>query len=401
MNESNFSIISSNSQEELLQQFFKIIYSKEKSEPANPLIPEIVLIQNHGFKKWISLKTAETEGILANTKFLFPNELIQMVFQNVLSGSGETHSSKEMQWKLMEILLDLPADSAFDTIRSYLNTGQKTRAFDLASMLAELFDQYEIFRTDTILEWEQSAPDSWVAKLWKMLPDEIRLNRKPFLKERLFQQFEKMSPAKGLDGFPKRITVFGISYLSPFYLDILKALSQFTEIHFLYFNPSMHFWGDTVAEVQEKRAMLGNKTAENLHIDIGNPLLSTLGKYGRDFFNLLMDDDITADLSQLESDTLAQGDNLLHKLQMDIFRLNNPKDHDAKKVLPEEGDPSIQFHSCYSKMREVEVLKDQLLDLFQNDENSTFAPEDILVMTPDIEEYAPIIQAVFQRDDTE
>jgi exodeoxyribonuclease V gamma subunit len=44
-------------------------------------------------------------------------------------------------------------------------------------------------------------------------------------------------------------------------------------------------------------------------------------------------------------------------------------------------------------MREVEVLQDVLLSLFAGD--PALLPKDILVMTPDIETYAPFIQAVF------
>ena len=50
-------------------------------------------------------------------------------------------------------------------------------------------------------------------------------------------------------------------------------------------------------------------------------------------------------------------------------------------------------------MREIEVLQDRLLEMFQTD--PTLLPRDILVMTPDIKTYAPFIQAVFSipKDD--
>jgi exodeoxyribonuclease V gamma subunit len=67
---------------------------------------------------------------------------------------------------------------------------------------------------------------------------------------------------------------------------------------------------------------------------------------------------------------------------------------------PDAGDASIQFHSCHSPMREVEVLFDNLLAMFEND--SGLVPNDILVMTPDIEIYAPFVHAVFDtRGDNE
>ncbi|HEX2520728.1 MAG TPA: exodeoxyribonuclease V subunit gamma, partial [Terriglobia bacterium] len=53
----------------------------------------------------------------------------------------------------------------------------------------------------------------------------------------------------------------------------------------------------------------------------------------------------------------------------------------------------LQIHSCHSPMREIEVLHDQLLALFDAEPN--LQPNDILVMTPDIETYVPYITAVF------
>ncbi len=64
-----------------------------------------------------------------------------------------------------------------------------------------------------------------------------------------------------------------------------------------------------------------------------------------------------------------------------------------RKELLAEADDSIQVHSCHSPMREVEVLQDRLLSLFEGD--PTLLPKDILIMTPDIGTYAPFIQAVF------
>ena len=44
-------------------------------------------------------------------------------------------------------------------------------------------------------------------------------------------------------------------------------------------------------------------------------------------------------------------------------------------------------------MREVEVLHDQLVDAFETD--PTLDPRHVVVMTPDIEGYAPFVEAVF------
>src|SRR5699024_4275510 len=56
-------------------------------------------------------------------------------------------------------------------------------------------------------------------------------------------------------------------------------------------------------------------------------------------------------------------------------------------------DATVQIHSCHGPLREVQVLHDQLLDRLATDEN--LQPRDIVVMTPDINTYAPMIHSVF------
>ncbi len=87
----------------------------------------------------------------------------------------------------------------------------------------------------------------------------------------------------------------------------------------------------------------------------------------------------------------APSETLLGRIQGDILDLVNPKPDDAAPIGP--SDTSVQIHSCHSPMREIEVLKDNLLALF--DEDPGLRPEDIVVMSPEIEKYMPFIQSVF------
>ena len=53
----------------------------------------------------------------------------------------------------------------------------------------------------------------------------------------------------------------------------------------------------------------------------------------------------------------------------------------------------MQFHICFSPLREIQVLHDRLLDLFQ--QQPDLSPGDILVSAPDIELYADAVAGVF------
>ena len=56
-------------------------------------------------------------------------------------------------------------------------------------------------------------------------------------------------------------------------------------------------------------------------------------------------------------------------------------------------DRSLQVHACHGPARQVDVLREVLVGLL--DDDPTLEPRDILVMCPDIETYAPLIAAAF------
>src|SRR4029078_11131871 len=92
-------------------------------------------------------------------------------------------------------------------------------------------------------------------------------------------------------------------------------------------------------------------------------------------------------------------ESLLTALQSDLS-LGKPRaTRRAGTFSRHEPDTSISVHSCHSPMREVEVLRDQLLAAFEADPG--LEPHDVIVMTPDIDAYAPLIEAVFGRDANE
>ncbi|MCX8109809.1 MAG: exodeoxyribonuclease V subunit gamma, partial [Syntrophorhabdaceae bacterium] len=121
--------------------------------------------------------------------------------------------------------------------------------------------------------------------------------------------------------------------------------------------------------------------------EIGNPLLASMGRMGRDFFNVIIEDSTEYELF----DEPGEG-NLLTTIQSDIYHLRW-RGKDIEQAFISEDDISIQVHSCHSPMREVEVLYNNLLFLFERYKD--LRPKDIIVMTPNIETYAPFISAVF------
>jgi exodeoxyribonuclease V gamma subunit len=123
----------------------------------------------------------------------------------------------------------------------------------------------------------------------------------------------------------------------------------------------------------------------------GNPLLASLGRSGREFADLLLDAAGIENEDDLYSD--PGDDTLLHALQSDMMNLRGTGEVGERHPAPDPGDPSVQVHSCHNPLREVEVLHDNLLDLFER--LPGLEPLDVVVMTPEIETYAPYIATVF------
>src|SRR5262249_46143070 len=121
----------------------------------------------------------------------------------------------------------------------------------------------------------------------------------------------------------------------------------------------------------------------------GNRLLASWGKIGRDFFAMLIDQENCEETAAFQD---PGEETLLKCLQSDILDLRD-RGHDGVKTPLATNDDSLRIHSCHSPLREVEVLYDCLLDLFERHPGLT--TRDVLVMTPRIETYAPFIAAVF------
>ena len=169
--------------------------------------------------------------------------------------------------------------------------------------------------------------------------------------------------------------------MPPLFLSYLEGLSKHCQLHLFLLNPAQTFWADLASKRQ--RTNDGSFT--------GHPLLSTLGQQGREFQEMLLEQ-VQFDFEP-ESFELSEASDNLHQLQNDILnnRLNGPDEMSLIGSL--QKDDSISIHACHSRMREVEVLKNQLLYTLEND--PALELRDIVVMAPDIQVYEPFISAVF------
>ena len=364
---------------------------------------DVVVVQSQGMARWLKLELAGRHGICANYSFPFPKVFCAEVLSANAAGPREEPAINRevMLWEILRLLPELLRKPEFGPLKNYLADPTDIRKrFQLSSQIANLFDQYLVFRPDLILAWDQGLPGTlkdnhheiWQAALWRRLHQEKpRAHLAALLKE--FGKNAARPDFRPLD-MPERISIFGISALPPSYLQVFGALGARIDVHLFLLQPSKEYWGQIVNARESERilkaARKGDAAATELHLEVGNRLLASMGQLGRDFLNLVLD---AGDWDEDRAFSEPPKADLLQHVQADLFHLRDRGREDCPRLSIGRTDASLRVHSCHSPLREVEVLYDHLLDWFQRDPK--LAPRDVLVMTPDIEAYAPFIQAVF------
>lgn len=411
----------------------------DRNPLAESLQPEMILVPGPSMAQWLKIKLAERFGVSANVTFLLPAEFIWDLFIKVSPNIQKENplSRDAITWKLMHLLPELLNVPVFSPLRNYLTEdNEKRKIYQLTSRIADLFNQYLVYRPQWLESWQRgkrisglSEDQAWQAPLWEKLVQYTRkLGQSPWnlsnFKAHLISAMENNQYC--FSGLPNRIFVCGLLTLPEIYLDILQALGRHIDLHLMSIAPCRYYCGGSQdynslnpLKILERRYN-NKRLKKNLFLKpamptfffrikenkvIQNPLLTSFGKLGGDYFHLL---------SRLERAKEIQAfvdiptDNMLHFIQHNILELN---DHmmttreqkiirrNIKKRRLELKDDSISLHLCHSQYREVEVLYDQLLRMLEADPELT--PRDIVVMVADIDSYSPFIEAVFGKVSSE
>jgi exodeoxyribonuclease V gamma subunit len=384
-------IFTSNRMELLVEQLAALV-----REPlASPLAEEIVVVQSRGMERWVSMELARLNGISGNVRFPFPNAFLETAFAAAAPGlsAPSPFAPDVLTFRIMGMVEEHSGQPGLKLLEQFLAEDPRgLKRYQLSRKIADLFDQYLVFRPDMVERWEAGRPAGgsehhrWQARIWRELvhrtPGVHRVGQRRLLAEAV------RSGASGLAALPRRVSLFGVSYLPRFHLEIFAEMSRVIDVHVFCLNPCREYWADIVSErdVQKIQRRLGDVDAveHRLHLERGNRLLASLGTLGRNFLDMLTE--VSAD--QTEGFAEPGGTSLLSRLQSDILNLRDPQPDPGLAI-----DASIRIHACHSPMREIEVLQDQMLAMFAEDPR--LRPGDIIVMTPDIEAYAPFISAVF------
>ncbi|ACF11435.1 exodeoxyribonuclease V, gamma subunit [Chlorobaculum parvum NCIB 8327] len=357
---------------------------------ASPFEREWIVVQSRGMQRWLSMRLAAQFGVWAGAEYPFPNALVQRLFEWLeLSKQADTErfSKESICWSLMRLLPGLLERDSFVPLRAYLDGDRDgLKLFQLCGRIGDTFDQYTLFRPGLLSAWETGNDDAardWQPELWRTLIAESAGKHRGQLKAAFIR---KLKNAELPDDFPKRISLFGVSYMPPFHVEMLQALAARIPVNLFLLSPTREFWTDIVS----RRRLFRMSESERALSMEGNPLLASLGKSGREFAELLLEVGNVKGEHEIYDDPSTE--TLLRAVQSDMLNLRGDAT-EAKHPAPDASDRSVQVHSCHNPLREVEVLHDNLLDLLNR--VPSLEPRDIVVMTPDIETYAPYIATVF------
>ncbi|MBK5340471.1 exodeoxyribonuclease V subunit gamma [Pseudomonas sp. TH49] len=434
-----FMVVQSNSLDELRS----LVVSIMRRYPLAPLENEIALVQSNGIAQWLKLALAEDPegddlggcGIAAAIDVQLPGSFMWQLYRMVL-GREEIPAKSlldkaPLTWRLMRLLPQVIERPHFEPLQRFLTDDTDLRKrYQLSERLADLFDQYQVYRADWLEDWavgrhqlrnvrgevKPLPPVScWQAELWRALLVDVgeqgMAQSRAGVHQRFIERINSLEHAPA--GLPSRVIVFGISSLPAQVLEALAGLARFSQVLLCVHNPCRHHWADIVADKDllrhqykrqsRKTGMPAALDPEALH-QHAHPLLAAWGKQGRDYINLLDSyDDPNSYRAAFRDGRIdlfseAQPQNLLNQLQDDILELrplNETREHWPAVDLTQ--DESIRFHIAHSAQREVEILHDQLLARFSA--NPDLRPRDVIVMVPDIDSYAPHIRAVFGQLD--
>ncbi|RON15716.1 exodeoxyribonuclease V subunit gamma [Pseudomonas brassicacearum] len=430
-----FMVVQSNS----LNELRSLVISVMRRYPLAPLENEIALVQSNGIAQWLKLALAEDPeeddmggcGIAAAIDVQLPGSFMWQLYRMVLGRDEIPVKSlldkAPLTWRLMRLLPQLIDQPHFEPLQRFLTHDTDLRKrYQLAERLADLFDQYQVYRADWLEDWAEGrhqlrngrgeakplAPaNCWQAELWRALlldvGEEGMAQSRAGVHQRFIERINSLDVAPS--GLPSRVIVFGISSLPAQALEALAGLARFSQVLLCVHNPCRYHWADIVADKDllrhqykrqaRKSGMPVVLDPQTLH-QHAHPLLAAWGKQGRDYINLLDSYDDPNSYSSAFRDGRIdlfsdnQPKNMLNQLQDDILELRPLSEtRECWPIVDLEQDESIRFHIAHSAQREVEILHDQLLARFSADPD--LRPRDIIVMVPDIDSYAPHIRAVF------
>lgn len=398
--------------------------------PDDAFAPEWVAVPSIGMRRWLTQQLSArlgaatgSDGVCANVAMPFPDELRRAVLAADLGEPGapaDPWEPERLVWPVLEVLVD-PSLAEHPQLAPLTRPPEGSSLVGRAQAVAELFDRYCRHRPDMVRAWVEGrstdplgAPigpgHAWQPELFRLVHDRVGVPSPP---ERLARALDRVAAGDLRLDLPDRLALFGMSTLPIGAGPVVRAVAERHDVAVLLLTASQAATEAVAERVRGAGLRAPIPRRDDPTGDLArNPLLRSWGAAGREAavalaaagvhpdvvppspvqMTLDLDaaagtDEVPAQL-QLEPEP-ARESSLLAQLQADI-RADRAPDHSFERH-PDDG--SVQVHACSGPTRQVEVLRDAVLHLLADDPTLTEA--DVVILCPRIEEFAPIIEAVF------
>ncbi len=369
----------------------------------DPMEPLHVVVPSAAIKRHVQLAIADATGVCAHVQFSFLGQWLWAQIGRLVEVPRESPFDPDvLAWRVYGMLGDAHLVREHPRLAAYLERADAPMRLAFAQRVAALFDHYTTYRPDWLAAWAEGrtaylprasaahrADERWQADLWRRITTALGTRGAhpgtTFL-ARVAQRAAQGELFSGLEGLPREVHAIALPAVPPLYLELLRALSRWVDVHMWSLNPCQEYWFDLADRKRLARLL---RKGDAGHAETIHPLLAGWGRQtqAQIVLTLAEQDEIgSADDAYVE----AAGESLLAQLQNQILRLEAPL---PKSLHRPPGDRSIEVHRCHSLARQLEVLHDQLLARFASD--ATLTPGDVLVVVPDIDEAAPLVDAVF------
>ncbi|MDY0021353.1 exodeoxyribonuclease V subunit gamma [Arenimonas caeni] len=371
--------------------------------PEGLLAPHTVVAAHPGMRQWLAGALAARRGsggIVANLDILLPSGFLDRLAGQVL-GRGATSPAAWRREHLRWRLFDLLGRSDDPTLRAALEGDDSgRRRFQLADRLARIHTQYMAYRPDWLQAWAAGqrgfAQAGFHPALWRALREAVG---EPHRGERLAELERALTEGQPDIGAREPLHVFGLSHLAPAELRVLHALAAHRPVVFYVPDPCREYWGGLKTErarLLELAADPHSRSAEDTFLGQAHPLLAAWGRLGQHFMLQVQALEAAVDMRHYrdEHDHDREPSGLLERLQESLRRLDpGLLAADPRAFALRRADASLRVHACHTRLRELEALRDAILQARRDD--PTLLPGDIVVMAPDIRAYLPLLPAVF------
>jgi exodeoxyribonuclease V gamma subunit len=377
--------------------------------PADPFTPDIIAVPSRGVERWIaqSLSTVlgtqagRADGVCANVVFPSPGRLVR---EAIAAGLGlepddDPWAQHRLSWPLLEVIDGCASEDWCRTLGRHLGLIEgavdQGRRMAVAQKLAGLFTSYAAQRPAMVRDWLDRRdtdgygnaldPDHvWQAELWRRLRDHIGTESPA---ERVEEATARLRGDAALVDLPERLSLFGPTRLSTDQIQVIDALAAQRDVHLWLPYPSHGLWRHVTDASDATRPQIPARRDDPTADVPDHPLVRSLGRDAREMqLRLQAHTNVEPD-EQLAVE--SGSGTLLGALQRDIHADHTPTG--AHRLG--DDDTSVQVHACHGRQRQVEVLREVLLGML--DDDPTLEPRDIIVMCPDIESYAPLVAATF------